>query len=103
MLKEIQKKFSRGKYQITRHALKRCDSRGIELNEIKEVIANGEAIEVYPNDFPYPSCLILGYVRGGEPLYVLCALGDIVHIITVHWLDPAKWLDPKTRREKYHE
>ena len=24
----------------------------------------------------------------------------IVHIITVHWLDPAKWLDPKTRREK---
>lgn len=100
MHKEIRQKFLTGEYRITRHAQRRCDTREISLTEIKHVILNGEIIENYPNDKPYPSCLILGYVKHHLPLYVLCALGDIVHIITIHWLDPQKWLDPKTRREK---
>ncbi|MBU3911755.1 MAG: DUF4258 domain-containing protein [Candidatus Omnitrophica bacterium] len=74
--------------------------RGVSLEEIKYVISTGEIIENYPDDKPYPSCLIMGYVRKSEPLYVLCSIGELLHIITVHWLDPAKWLDPKTRREK---
>ncbi len=100
MLEKIREKLNAGEYRITRHCQRRCDSRGISLQDIKEVINRGEIIEIYPKDSPYPSCLILGYVRKNEPLYVLCALGNIVHIITVHWLDPSKWLNPKTRREK---
>ncbi len=100
MIKQIRQKFKEEKYRIARHCQRRCDSRGISLNEIKEVIAKGKVIKTYPKDSPYPSYLILGYVRNGKPLYILCALGELVHIITVHWLDPAKWLDPKTRREK---
>lgn len=100
MVEQIRQKFSEEKYRITGHCQRRCDSRGISLNEIKEAIAKGKLIETYPEDSPYPSCLILGYVRNDKPLYVLCALGEIVHIITVHWLDPVKWLDPKTRRER---
>src|SRR3989338_5021367 len=100
VIEEIRRKINSGAFQITRHCQRRCDSRGVTLAEIKHVIAKGEIIEIYPKDFPYPSCLILGHIRREEPLYVLCALGNIVHIITVHWLDPAKWLDPKTRREK---
>lgn len=100
MLEIIRKKFLNKEYKITKHAQKRCDTRGISLEEIKQVITTGEIIETYPGDKPYPSCLILGYVRKSQPLYVLCALSEVVHIITVHWLDPAKWLDPKTRREK---
>lgn len=76
------------------------DQRGITLEELKEVIYHGEVIEEYPQDKPYPSCLILGQIRGGFPLYVVCGVEKRVHIITVHWLDPVKWLDPKTRREK---
>lgn len=100
MLEQIRTRVEMGKYQITRHCQKRCDTRGISMQDIKTVIAHGEIIETYPHDSPYPSCLILGFVRKHEPLYVLCALGDIAHIITVHWLDPHKWLNPKTRREK---
>jgi hypothetical protein len=100
MIEQIRKKINAGEFLITRHCQRRCDSRGILLEEIKRVINEGEIIETYPRDTPYPSCLILGYVRKNEPLYVLCALGNIVHIITVHWLDPAKWMDPKTRRER---
>jgi len=100
MLEQIRKKINAGEYRITRHCQRRCDSRCIPLKEIKKVINTGGIIEIYPKDYPYPSCLILGYVRHNEPLYVLCALGDIAHIITVHWLDPDKWLNPKTRRER---
>ncbi len=76
------------------------DQRAITLAELKEVIYHGEVVEHYPNDEPYPSCLIVGRVKGGFPLYAVCAMSEIVHIVTVHWMDPAKWLDPKTRREK---
>jgi len=100
VLEQIRKKFLHEEYKITKHAQRRCDLKGISLGAIKHVVSTGEIIENYSDDKPYPSYLILGYVRKGEPLYVLCALGEQVHIITVHWLDPAKWLDPKTRREK---
>jgi len=100
MLEQIRQKLLKKEYIITKHAQRRCDTRNISMEEIKHAIHTGEIIENYPKDKPYPSCLILGYVRKNIPLYVLCALGEIVHIITVHWLDPSKWLDPKTRREK---
>lgn len=96
----IKKLVWEGHYRLTLHALQRMDQRGITLEELKEVIYHGEVIERYPEDKPYPSCLILGKIRGGFPLYVVCGVEAMVHIITVHWLDPAKWLDPKTRREK---
>ena len=100
MIEQIREKFLNQEYKITRHAQRRCDSKGILLTEIQLVICTGEIIESYPDDKPYPSFLVLGYVRHHEPLYVLCALSESVHLITIHWLDPEKWLDPKTRREK---
>lgn len=76
------------------------DQRGITLEEIKQVIYDGDIIEEYPNDKPFPSYLIMGRIRGGFPLYVVLSVEAKVNIITVHWMDPTKWLDPKTRREK---
>lgn len=99
-IEKLRRLVSDGKYRITLHAQKRIDQRAITLAELKEVICHGEVIEIYPDDKPYPSCLIVGRVRGGFPLYAVCALSDLVHIVTVHWVDPEKWLDPKTRREK---
>ncbi len=99
-IKDIRNKCVNGEYRITKHAQRRCDSRNISLTEIREVVSKGKIIKTYPKDTPYPSCLVLGYVREATPLYVLCAVGELIHIITVHWLDPAKWLDPETRREK---
>ena len=99
-LEKIRALVKKGRYRITLHAQERMDQRNITLEELKEVLYHGDVIEKYPWDRPYPSCLVLGRVRGGFPLYVVCSLGEEVHIITVHWLDPNKWLDPTTRREK---
>lgn len=48
MLEVIRKKFLNKEYKITKHAQKRCDTRGISLEEIKQVITTGETIETYP-------------------------------------------------------
>lgn len=100
-IEHIRKKWKAGSYEISLHARKRMGVRQITLDEIGEVLEKGEIIEQYPNDKPYPSCLIFGAIRKGFPLYVVCALSHQLHLITAHWMDPAKWLDPKTRRDKY--
>jgi hypothetical protein len=97
----IREKIKNGEYELTLHTIKRCDSRNILLEEIEQVLAKGKVIEEYPDDKPFPSCLIMDFVRSCLPLYVVCAFsGEKAYIITAHWLDPTKWLDPWTRREK---
>ena len=102
-IEKIRHKIQQGEYRLSNHAQKCCDERIIFLEEVIAVILGGEVIECYPDDKPYPICLIVGRVRSGVPLYVLCAVNELVHIMTVHWLDPQKWLDPKTRREKKYD
>jgi hypothetical protein len=37
--------------------------RNITATDVREVLANGEVIETYPDDTPYPSQLVLGWRR----------------------------------------
>ena len=65
------------------------------------VLLDGEIIENYPDDFPFPSALILGWI-GGRPLHVVVALNEdarMVAIITVY--EPStEYFEPdfKTRK-----
>lgn len=91
-----------GKYDVTLHMRQRMGLRKITMEEIKTAIITGEVLESYPDTRPFPSLLIMGFVREELPLYVMCALSkDKAHLITAHWMDPEKWLDPRTRRNKY--
>ena len=42
--------------RITLHAAKRLEQRRIFLKDVIACIMNGEIIEQYPDDYPYPSC-----------------------------------------------
>ena len=46
--------------------------RHITETEIREVIVQGEIIEDYPDDTPYPSCLVSG-LANGRPLHFVLA------------------------------
>jgi hypothetical protein len=99
-IEKIRQAVQANKIEISGHAKKPMGRRKIKFKEVVEIILSGEIIEQSPRDKPYPKCLILGFVREKEPLYVSCAFdGEIVYIITVHWQDPEKWLDPWTRKE----
>jgi hypothetical protein len=39
-------------------------SRGISEADVRDVVENGEVIEQYPDDLPYPSRLMLGIAQG---------------------------------------
>jgi hypothetical protein len=45
----------------------------IRVDEALEVLHAGEIIEEYPDDTPYPSCLILGRTASGRSLHIVCA------------------------------
>ena len=45
---------------ITQHANRRFQERKIFLDDIESAIFSGKIIEEYPDDKPFPSCLILG-------------------------------------------
>lgn len=45
--------------QMTDHVYKKSRQRNIKFDDIKRCIMYGQIIEDYPNDFPFPSALIL--------------------------------------------
>ena len=60
----------------TSHILQRMFRRGISMDEVVSALTNGEIIEQYPSDYPFPSCLVLGHTKAGKVLHVE-AVGNI--------------------------
>jgi hypothetical protein len=86
---------------ITQHANRRFQERGIKIDDIEAAILNGEIIEEYPEDTPFPSCLILGRSTKNLPLHVVLSTDEeFLYIITAYYPNLEKWKnDLKTRRE----
>lgn len=87
---------------VTKHCLKRLGQRGIDIADAEHIMKTGELIEDYPDDYPFPSGLLFGRTEKGEPLHVVCALGDgQLYLITAYRPDLTKFKpDLKTRRKE---
>ncbi len=59
----LQDAIKEGHIEWQRHALEKMMERGISRKAVKEVLLNGEIIENYPDDKPYPSALFLGWTN----------------------------------------
>ena len=90
------------RYRLTRHATVARLERGITINEIERALVNGQIIERYPDDLPYPGCLVLGWLESGDPLHIVCSRGNAepaLRIVTVYEPEDALWKsDYKTRK-----
>ena len=86
---------------VTEHAAERSRQRGISSRDIRNAVENGEIIEQYSDDFPFPSCLILGKDFAGNPVHVcMSEEGTASRIITAYYPAREKWSeDFKTRKE----
>lgn len=83
------------------HAIRRMSQRGISEVEIRVALAAGEIIEDYPEDWPYPSRLVLGWV-GGRPLHLVLADNPSnmeTYVITAYEPDPNLWEGDFHRRK----
>ncbi len=90
---------------ITEHAAERSRQRGILSRDMRNAVETGEIIEQYPDDFPFPSCLILGKDLTGKCIHIcMSEEGTTSRIITAYYPDKKKWSDDfRTRREKENE
>jgi len=86
--------------RITGHVLLRFRERQITIKDVINSVQNGEIIEQYPDDFPYPSCLVLGLSVNNKHLHTVCGVGEnILWLITAYFPSPDKWeSDNKTRK-----
>lgn len=73
MIDEIRRRVARGDFEFSQHTVDQAIIRHILVRELREAIASGEVIEVYPEDKYGPSCLIFGMTRGGRPVHVQCS------------------------------
>ena len=98
----LQKLCSERQMLFSAHSLERLHERGIYRKDIVNAIMTGEIIEHYPNDYPYPSCLVLGVTTSNKHLHVVCGCnGEIITIITAYYPTTDKFeSDLKTRKEK---
>ena len=97
-INEIRDMIKKDRYDLTVHALKRRIERKISTSDIENAIVNGEIIEEYPEDFPYPSGLINGFINDNEPIHIVCAIADRIKIITLYKPAENEWFDYKKRR-----
>lgn len=96
---QIRKHCTHKSFRYTQHFTQRLLQRRITIDEVETAIANGNIIEDYPDDYPYPSCLLLGYTINKQPLHVVCAITiDELFLITAYRPNPAMWSADFTTR-----
>jgi len=103
-IQTIQRCFNYDLVYYTRHAKYEMENEEfgrILDKEIYEAINNGEVIEKYLADKPYPSVLIYGKTNVNRPLHIVCAYNkddDMVIVITAYHPNPDLWIRYKKRK-----
>ncbi|MCL1823817.1 MAG: DUF4258 domain-containing protein [Oscillospiraceae bacterium] len=77
---------------MTYHVSERIRKRGIISKDIINAITNGEIIESYPDDYPYPSALVIGCSMDNKIIHVVAGVGNgMLWIITSYFPSEEKW------------
>jgi hypothetical protein len=100
-IEAIVESIEANRVMITDHADEEAYNDGLSFNDILTAISAGEIIEQYPEDKPYPSCLILSKDVQAEPIHTVWAYNSETKssvLITVYRPDPKQWIDGRIRR-----
>lgn len=101
--KKLVKAIKLGHLEWRKHILERLVERKISQESVVNVLIEGEQIEDYPDDKPFPCALFLGFIDD-QPIHVVVALDKVdkwAYIITAY--EPSLEYfksDFKTRRKK---
>ncbi len=100
-IKNIIEAIQTNRVRISNHADEEAETDQLTFDEIYFSVLHGEIIKVYPNDKPYPSCLIFGNTFSGDPVHSVWAYNrqnKWAVVITVYRPDPELWINWKKRR-----
>jgi len=91
-----------GRITTTRHSLVEADNDDLRLGEIySSVVEGGEVIENYPDAYPTPAYLVLGFNTTEEPIHSVWSydrIRQVAKLITVYRPDPNRWINWRVRR-----
>lgn len=102
-IEDIRDAVRNGRYRPTIHADERSVAEQITDEEIFASVLGGEVIEDYPDDRPFPSCLIYGETIGGDVVHSVWAYDanqTLAILITVYRPDPGRWVEWRIRRTR---
>lgn len=97
---EIKKRISTH-VKFTEHARAAMNSYRVTTDTVLSALDNGEIIEEYENDRPFPSCLVFGKTADSRPLHIVCALPPHVNILivdTTYIPSEDRWIDFRRRK-----
>ncbi len=89
--------------KITDHADEEAALDNLKFDEIFFTVFQGEIIEEYTDDAPYPSCLVYGDTFIGDPVHSVWAYNNQNRwavLITTYRPDPTRWINWRKRRAK---
>lgn len=101
-IEDLVRAISGGRVRISDHADEEATNDGLSYDEIVVSVMRGEVIEDYPEDRPYPSCLIYGENERGEPIHSVWGYNEekgAAVLITVYRPDPRRWIEWRRRRQ----
>jgi hypothetical protein len=83
------------------HAIIQMFKHGIKVEDIEYVLETGKHIKEYPEDKPYPSFLVLGFINN-SPLHVVGSTDKPgnCYIITAYKPDIKLWDDNFTTKKE---
>jgi len=88
----IKQMIKEEKVRWTNHVIVRLFQRNISQKDIENALLNGEIIEEYEDDYPFPSCLVYGINLNNEVLHIVCGMNKTeLWIITAYYPDNIKW------------
>ncbi|MBE0521808.1 MAG: DUF4258 domain-containing protein [Candidatus Methanoperedenaceae archaeon] len=100
---KIHEAIRNGIVNISEHADEELENDTINDDELYYSGLNGEVIEDYADDRPFPSCLIYGKDKNNSPIHSVWAYSErhkIAVLITAYIPDSEKWIDYKIRKAK---
>ena len=101
--KFIEQRIKDKRFKVTTHALERRLERGITLKEMQRILIEGKIIEVDKKAKPYPTTIVLGYTKHGDPIHVVLSEAGKepkLRIFTVYDPDSALWDKTFSKRKK---
>jgi len=100
-IEDIALLYKKQSVRWTSHILERIFRRGIYMNDIESALTNGEIIEHYPDDYPFPSCLVLRHTTAGKTLHIVCGSNGVeLWLITAYFPNPTEWTEDFKQRRK---
>jgi len=75
------------------HIISQMFKRNITVDDVKQILSEGEIIRQYPDDRPYPSFLLLGFIDL-RPIHLVVAKKDGTNdciLVTVYEPDRNIW------------